>query len=74
MIEKDRPPIPGIVVEKKEDNKNIIPGENETCILNIMYNKEYITRQEALLLMQSLSGALLIDGYRRTQEQSKKYL
>lgn len=48
-----------------------ISGDTEACIQNIMYKKQFITREEALILIQNISGALLIDA--RITGSKKKY-
>lgn len=56
---------------RREFEEKFIPDNNSACIQNIMYGKEFVTREEALMLIQNISGALLIDG--RITVGKKKY-
>ena len=43
---------------------------------NVMFEKEWITREEALMLINTISGSVLIDELKhgKSQKESKKYL
>jgi hypothetical protein len=60
---------------KTDEQGNEIPS-NAAYIHNIMFNKEWLTKHEAMILINNLSGSVLIDGIRRgeSQKKDKKHL
>ena len=69
MRGKPAPKLPG---NKKTP---YVPGPDQACIANIFCKQEFLTRTEALMLIQNISGALLIDErIAGSKETNKKYL
>jgi len=76
-MENDMPDLPESASDKIESDK--IESDkihDASYVHNIMYNKEWLTTQEATMLINSLSGSMLIDGIRhgKSKEADKKYL
>jgi len=58
-------------INKGDNVKLGIPGNDAECIQNIFFEKQFITRDQALSLIQHLSGSLAIDA--RIRQSQKKY-
>ena len=76
--DKDMLDLPGSAAD--EIKKDIAQQEevliDAAYIHNIMFNKEWLTRQEAMMLINSISGSVLIDETRRgkSEKAGTKYL
>ncbi|MGE5847230.1 MAG: hypothetical protein ACM34O_10930 [Ignavibacteria bacterium] len=75
----DIPDFPESAADKKKEDKQIDPIQipiDGPYIHNIYANKEWLTIDDAIILINSLSGSILIDAIRRgkSKETNKKYL
>jgi hypothetical protein len=73
----DVPDLPGSAADEMETSEQEVKIPVDAAYIhNIMFNKEWLTRQEAIMLINSLSGSVLIDETRRgkSQKEDKKYL